>query len=82
MTKLYATQLTDSNAFSISNILKNIVKLDDVITKSSMSLMLEIFEKYTKITDFGTENIVFCNLVDAFGSFVHSLHRRPTLPDD
>ena len=47
-----------------------------------MSLMLEIFEKFTKITDFGTENIVFCNLVDAFGSFVHSLHRRPTLPDD
>ena len=44
--------------------------------------MLEIFEKYTKLTDFGVKNIIFSNLVDAIGSFVNSLHRRPTLPDD
>lgn len=74
--------ITTANAFSISNILKNIVKLEDIITKSSLNLLLEILAKFVKLKDFGTDNIIFSNLVDVIGSFVHSIHRRPTLADD
>ena len=41
-----------------------------------------MIEKFTKLTYFGTENAIFSNLIDIIGSFVHSLHKRPTLSDD
>ena len=34
------------------------------------------------LTNFGTENIIFSNLIDIIGSFMHSIHSRPTLADD
>ena len=62
--------------------MKNFIKLDDIITKGSLNLILEIIEKYTKLIDYGPDNVSLNNLIDIIGSFIHSLHRRPTLLDN
>lgn len=74
--------MNDENLFQITNILKNFIQLDDIITKGSLSLILEFIEKYTKLTKFGTDNAILNNIIEIIGHFIHSLHKRPTLLDN